>query len=273
MKQHLSEPRPGLWYNDWKVPVAVEGLPDATATTDVAAPVDSADTQDNGPDVEADVKPEEAIEEKPQKRANVMELRAHADRCTALPDEVVLMGMDGDEGGGDLMIEVRPLPRAPHLDVAEADVLVVLQAKDKEQAVFQLYRIYNLKEVKYENLRPEKAAKGKGKGAGEDGDGDDACASPAKRTPRRSPKKAKTEPTDEDPSELTPSPAKKPRKARAKKAVGVDVEEVNQEDAPVPVDGAPLAVVEAEEHPEAVEAVRGGSETTRGKAKKKARKS
>ena len=36
-----------------------------------------------------------------------MELRAHADRCTSLPEEVVLMGMDGDEGGGDLMIEVR----------------------------------------------------------------------------------------------------------------------------------------------------------------------
>ena len=81
MKQHLSEPRPGLWYNDWKKPVAVvEGGADADAD---AAP--SAET----------------------KKVSVMELRAHADRCTALPDEVVLMGMDGAEGGGDLMIEVR----------------------------------------------------------------------------------------------------------------------------------------------------------------------
>jgi UV DNA damage endonuclease len=30
------------------------------------------------------------------------------------------------------------------------------QAKDKEQAVFELYRMYGLEEVILENLRPEK---------------------------------------------------------------------------------------------------------------------
>jgi hypothetical protein len=53
-----------------------------------------------------------------------MEMRAHADRCTTLP-----AGLPDDV---DLMIE----------------------AKDKEQAVFELYRIYGLHDVLPENLRP-----------------------------------------------------------------------------------------------------------------------
>lgn len=53
-----------------------------------------------------------------------MELRAHADRCTSIP-----LGVPDDM---DLMIE----------------------AKDKEQAVFELYRIYGLQDVIHENLRP-----------------------------------------------------------------------------------------------------------------------
>ncbi len=53
-----------------------------------------------------------------------MELRAHADRCTELPPDL--------PDDMDLMIE----------------------AKDKEQAVFELYRIYGLKDVIWENLRP-----------------------------------------------------------------------------------------------------------------------
>ncbi|KAG8947631.1 hypothetical protein FRC04_010565 [Tulasnella sp. 424] len=56
----------------------------------------------------------------------VMEKRAHADRCKSLPE-----GLPDDV---DLMIE----------------------AKDKEQAVFELYRIYGLEEVIWENLRPPK---------------------------------------------------------------------------------------------------------------------
>ncbi|EED77450.1 predicted protein, partial [Postia placenta Mad-698-R] len=58
---------------------------------------------------------------------SVMEKRAHADRCQELPE--VLVGDDVD-----LMIE----------------------AKDKEQAVFHLYRIYGLEPVIYASLRPEK---------------------------------------------------------------------------------------------------------------------
>jgi UV DNA damage endonuclease len=33
---------------------------------------------------------------------------------------------------------------------------LMIEAKDKEQAVFQLYRIYDLAPVIWENLRPEK---------------------------------------------------------------------------------------------------------------------
>ncbi|KZT08073.1 UV-endonuclease UvdE [Laetiporus sulphureus 93-53] len=80
----------------------------------------------------------------------VMEKRAHADRCAELPQ--VLIG-----GDVDLMIE----------------------AKDKEQAVFHLYRIYGLADVIHENLRPEKPPKpfvrGKAREAqAEVGDGEDA---------------------------------------------------------------------------------------------------
>ena len=63
-----------------------------------------------------------------------MDRRAHADRCHTLPDE---MGMEGVSRDVDLMIE----------------------AKDKEQAVLFLYRVYGLEEVKWENLRPEKEQK------------------------------------------------------------------------------------------------------------------
>lgn len=103
VKQHLSEPRPGLWYNDWKVPVKVED-----------GGVGSQDPVVDGGDVEAQVVVEKNNAEDeaatPVKKVSVMELRAHADRCTSLPEEVVLMGMDGDEGGGDLMIEVSLVP-------------------------------------------------------------------------------------------------------------------------------------------------------------------
>ncbi|KIO21278.1 hypothetical protein M407DRAFT_80564 [Tulasnella calospora MUT 4182] len=56
----------------------------------------------------------------------VMEKRAHADRCKKLPE-----GLPDDV---DLMIE----------------------AKDKEQAVLELHRIYDLEAVIWENLRPPK---------------------------------------------------------------------------------------------------------------------
>ncbi|ADV23342.1 UV damage endonuclease UvdE [Cryptococcus gattii E566] len=55
---------------------------------------------------------------------SIMERRAHADRCQTLPAEL--------PDNVDLMIE----------------------AKDKEQAVFELYRIYGLEDVVHDNLRP-----------------------------------------------------------------------------------------------------------------------
>jgi len=68
-----------------------------------------------------------------------MQKRAHARRCSALPKELEIegagwwRGTTGEQEWVDLMIE----------------------AKDKEQAVFQLYRIYGLAPVIWENLRPE----------------------------------------------------------------------------------------------------------------------
>ncbi|KWU41104.1 UV-endonuclease UvdE, partial [Rhodotorula sp. JG-1b] len=53
-----------------------------------------------------------------------MERRAHADRCQSLP---------------------RPLPD---------DIDLMIEAKDKEQAVFHLYRIYDLAPTIHESLRP-----------------------------------------------------------------------------------------------------------------------
>ncbi|WWC65861.1 UV damage endonuclease UvdE [Kwoniella dejecticola CBS 10117] len=55
---------------------------------------------------------------------SVMEKRAHADRCKSLPEA---------------------LPD---------DVDLMIEAKDKEQAVFELYRIYGLEDVIHDNLRP-----------------------------------------------------------------------------------------------------------------------
>ncbi|KAK4689931.1 UV DNA damage endonuclease, partial [Tremellales sp. Uapishka_1] len=55
---------------------------------------------------------------------SVMERRAHADRCQNLP------------------------PDLPD------DVDLMIEAKDKEQAVFELYRMYGLEDVIHENLRP-----------------------------------------------------------------------------------------------------------------------
>ncbi|OSX56122.1 hypothetical protein POSPLADRAFT_1160959, partial [Postia placenta MAD-698-R-SB12] len=83
---------------------------------------------------------------------SIMEKRAHADRCQELPE--VLVG-----GDVDLMIEVSIC--VPYSD-----------AKDKEQAVFHLYRIYGLEPVIHANLRPENPPKpfirGKGCVAAED---------------------------------------------------------------------------------------------------------
>ncbi|KAF8828535.1 hypothetical protein HHX47_DHR3000073 [Lentinula edodes] len=75
------------------------------------------------------IRPKQHLSDPRPGAVTLMERRAHADRCERLPDELELEGIGIDI---DLMIE----------------------AKDKEQAVLQLYRIYGLEEVKYESLRP-----------------------------------------------------------------------------------------------------------------------
>ncbi|KAH9903260.1 UV-endonuclease UvdE-domain-containing protein [Cubamyces lactineus] len=75
------------------------------------------------------IKPKQHLSSPCPGAETVMEKRKHADRCYELPPEL--------PDDMDLMIE----------------------AKDKEQAVFHLYRIYDLHPVIHENLRPEKPAK------------------------------------------------------------------------------------------------------------------
>lgn len=70
------------------------------------------------------IKPKQHLSEPRPGAVTLMERRAHADRCTSLPADL--------PDDMDLMIE----------------------AKDKEQAVFELYRIYGLADVKEEDLRP-----------------------------------------------------------------------------------------------------------------------
>lgn len=88
----------------------------------------------------------------------IMERRAHADRCQNLPPDL--------PDDCDLMIE----------------------AKDKEQAVFELYRIYGLEDVVHDNLRPanpnpskqtngRKSSKRKTKKMGEDSEGESVVLS------------------------------------------------------------------------------------------------
>ncbi|KAJ7933764.1 UV-endonuclease UvdE-domain-containing protein [Mycena leptocephala] len=70
------------------------------------------------------IKPKQHLSEARPGAITLMERRAHADRCESLPDDL--------PDDMDLMIE----------------------AKDKEQAVLHLYRIYGLHPVIYESLRP-----------------------------------------------------------------------------------------------------------------------
>ncbi|KAI0701982.1 UV-endonuclease UvdE-domain-containing protein [Cytidiella melzeri] len=197
---------------------------------------------------------------------SVMDRRAHGDRCYTLPDE---MGMEGVSRDVDLMIE----------------------AKDKEQAVFHLYRIYGLEEIKWENLRPEKPAVVKSEDENGAGEGQDGEGSPAKR--RRTRPKLSSVIVEEQAdsvivTQTEQSTQKRTRKVKVGKAIVVGSDStakstklpkrttvrtrrskqpqpsivdgtmvaslINQEDAPDPVDGADLREVEAGEHPEAVDA-------------------
>ncbi|EGO00170.1 hypothetical protein SERLA73DRAFT_107167 [Serpula lacrymans var. lacrymans S7.3] len=70
------------------------------------------------------IRPKQHLSEPRAGAVSIMERRAHADRCQALPEDL--------PDDMDLMIE----------------------AKDKEQAVLHLYRMYDLQPVIYESLRP-----------------------------------------------------------------------------------------------------------------------
>ncbi|KAG0694069.1 UV-endonuclease UvdE-domain-containing protein, partial [Suillus ampliporus] len=70
------------------------------------------------------IKPKQHLSEPREGAVTVMERRAHADRCQRLP--------------GDL----------------PDDMDLMIEAKDKEQAVLHLYRIYNLQPVIHASLRP-----------------------------------------------------------------------------------------------------------------------
>ncbi|KAH7913467.1 UV-endonuclease UvdE-domain-containing protein [Hygrophoropsis aurantiaca] len=76
------------------------------------------------------IRPKQHLSEPRVGAVSIMERRAHADRCQSLPADL-------PDDMGELFIGY---PRN--------------QAKDKEQAVLHLYRIYNLHPVVYDSLRP-----------------------------------------------------------------------------------------------------------------------
>ncbi|TBU47156.1 UV-endonuclease UvdE [Dichomitus squalens] len=103
------------------------------------------------------IKPKQHLSEPCPGAETVMEKRKHADRCMTLPPD---------------------LPE---------DMDLMIEAKDKEQAVLHLYRVYNLQPVIHENLRPEKPPKPFPRACvGEDGEGGEngTSSSPRKRRTR-----------------------------------------------------------------------------------------
>ncbi|KAF8070462.1 UV-endonuclease UvdE-domain-containing protein [Lyophyllum atratum] len=87
------------------------------------------------------IRPKQHLSEPRPGAVTLMERRAHADRCENLP-----LDLPDDM---DLMIEVPPLRQ-----ILFAMTLTLYQAKDKEQAVLHLYRMYNLHPVHHASLRP-----------------------------------------------------------------------------------------------------------------------
>lgn len=84
-----------------------------------------------------------------------MERRAHAGRCPSLPVELEL------EGAGWYYAQSTPSSPSSSATLPDTErkkeyVDLMIEAKDKEQAVFQLYRSYDLQSVIWENLRPAK---------------------------------------------------------------------------------------------------------------------
>lgn len=101
------------------------------------------------------IRPKQHLSEPRPGAVTLMERRAHADRCEALPIE-----LPDDMGESvPLLLHVGPCcltdgvgrfdDRGIWLDKVcdSTEANIIIQAKDKEQAVFQLYRMYNLSPV------------------------------------------------------------------------------------------------------------------------------
>lgn len=115
------------------------------------------------------------------------------------------------------------------------DVDLMIEAKDKEQAVLMLYRIYGLESVKWESLRPEKkqSVDAKGEiGADEEGDAGEGDAEGEEGTNTR--KRGRTRNAKKDAQvgvgaiegadaeadmNIEESPKKRTRKAKVKKGM------------------------------------------------------
>ncbi|KAG5648460.1 hypothetical protein DXG03_003071 [Asterophora parasitica] len=83
------------------------------------------------------IKPKQHLSEPRPGAVTLMERRAHADRCESLPADL--------PDDMDLMIEVHRY----NFIIAEMQTYLILQAKDKEQAVLHLYRMYDLYPVNH----------------------------------------------------------------------------------------------------------------------------
>ena len=135
------------------------------------------------------IKPKQHLSEPCPGAETVMEKRKHADRCKSLPEEL--------PEDMDLMIEVRMCRDGA---VTTGLTQGAVQAKDKEQAVFHLYRVYNLHPVIHENLRPEKPPKPFPRATqAEQADGEDVVREgEAPATPRKRRTRAKAPKTEEE---------------------------------------------------------------------------
>ncbi|GAA6058602.1 hypothetical protein JCM10212_004013 [Sporobolomyces blumeae] len=132
----------------------------------------------------------------PRKGAEtLMERRAHADRCQNLPS---------------------PLPD---------DIDLMIEAKDKEQAVFHLYRRYGLHPVNHDSLRPPALEETK-QTAGR------------KSSKKKTPKKGKGEDGEDD--ETATDGTNGSGTAPSSPVMGVDLEEFKQEDSMLEHGVAPL---------------------------------
>lgn len=174
------------------------------------------------------IKPKFHLSEERPGAVTVMERRAHSDRCKRLPE---------------------PLP---------AGIDLMIEAKDKEQAVFHLYRIYGYRPTIHASLRPpaevetlrtngRKGSKKKKAKAEEGEEGDEGLEDPeAEQVPGEDGEMhAKPDPGKElvnidgaevaaprDPIEKPAKKARAPRKPKAKKEEGAEGEDVSPKKTP-----------------------------------------